>query len=44
MKVSFKLDYQTVWGENLHIGGSSPKFGAVVKPKGDPNVKKRESD
>ena len=28
MKISFKIDYQTVWGETLLITGSSPSFGA----------------
>lgn len=27
MRVSFKLDYQTIWGERLFVGGSSPGFG-----------------
>lgn len=27
MTISFKLDYQNVWGEKLYIGGSSPEFG-----------------
>jgi 4-alpha-glucanotransferase len=28
MIVSFKIDYQTVWGEKLYVGGSAPEFGA----------------
>lgn len=27
MKISFKLDYQTVWGELIFISGSTPAFG-----------------
>lgn len=27
MIVSFKIDYQTVWGEKLYVGGSAPEFG-----------------
>src|ERR1035437_4235483 len=27
MIVSFKIDYQTIWGETLYVGGSSPEFG-----------------
>jgi 4-alpha-glucanotransferase len=27
MIVSFRVDYQTVWGETLYVGGSSPEFG-----------------
>ncbi|HWS01081.1 MAG TPA: 4-alpha-glucanotransferase [Prolixibacteraceae bacterium] len=27
MNLSFKIDYQTTWGETLFISGSSPEFG-----------------
>jgi 4-alpha-glucanotransferase len=27
MIISFKIDYQTVWGEKLCVGGSAPEFG-----------------
>ncbi len=27
MKVSFKIDYQTVWGQSLYISGSADEFG-----------------
>lgn len=27
MKLSFKIDYQTTWGETLFISGSTPQFG-----------------
>ena len=27
MILSFKIDYQTVWGEMLYVAGSSPEFG-----------------
>lgn len=27
MKLSFKIDYQTTWGEMLFISGSTPQFG-----------------
>ncbi len=27
MKISFKVDYQTVWGESIYIVGSIPAFG-----------------
>jgi len=27
MKLSFKIDYQTAWGETLFISGSTPQFG-----------------
>ena len=27
MKLSFKIDYQTTWGESLFITGSTPQFG-----------------
>ena len=27
MKISFKIDYQTAWGETLFISGSTPQFG-----------------
>lgn len=27
MKLSFKIDYQTTWGESLFVTGSTPQFG-----------------
>lgn len=27
MLVSFKIDYQTTWGEKLYVGGPAPEFG-----------------
>ncbi len=27
MKLSFKIDYQTTWGETLFVSGSTPQFG-----------------
>ncbi len=27
MKLSFKIDYQTKWGESLFVSGSTPQFG-----------------
>ncbi len=27
MKISFKVDYQTTWGESLFVSGSSPQLG-----------------
>ncbi len=33
MIVSFKIDYQTIWGEKLYVGGSAPEFGGWVPSK-----------
>ena len=27
MKLSFKIDYQTLWGQGLYLSGSAPEFG-----------------
>ena len=33
MKLSFKIDYQTTWGEAILVSGSTPQFG-----QWDPNL------
>ncbi len=33
MKLSFKIDYQTTWGETIFVSGSTPQFG-----QWDPNL------